>query len=125
MTDHIGWAVGSNGAILKTNTAGILTSVDNHDDNQKEIPTTFSLSQNYPNPFNPGTVIEYGIPTAAPVELKVFDLLGRELCVLVNKKQQAGTYQIQFDGQNLPAGLYFYRLQAGEFCEIKKMVIVK
>jgi len=89
------------------------------------VPNSFQLFQNYPNPFNPGTTIQYSIPNASFVELKVFDLLGRELCVLVNKKQEAGTYQVQFDGQNLPAGLYFYRLQTGEFCETKKMVIVK
>ncbi len=102
-----------------------ITSVENNDEPPKEIPTKFSLLQNYPNPFNPGTVIEYGIPKSAPVELKVFDLLGRELSVLVDEQQAPGTYQVQFDGQNLPAGLYFYRLRAGEFCETRKMVIVK
>jgi|GEM_PF-1250464 len=125
VTDHIGWAVGSNGTILKTNNAGILTSVENNDDYQKQIPTKFSLSQNYPNPFNPSTVIEYGIPKASQVELKVFDLLGRELKVLVNDRQEAGFYQVTFDSQSLPAALYFYRLRAGEFCETKKMLIVK
>lgn len=85
----------------------------------------FSLSQNYPNPFNPTTVIKYAIPKALFVELSVFDVLGQKLTVIVNARQDAGIYQVQFDCQDLPAGLYFYRLRAGEFCETKKMVIVK
>ncbi|HEX9971473.1 MAG TPA: T9SS type A sorting domain-containing protein [bacterium] len=88
-------------------------------------PLYFSLAQNYPNPFNPSTIIQYSIPKASQVELKIFDLLGRELKVLVTGKQEAGSYQVQFDSQGLPAGLYFYRLRAGKFCETKKMVIVK
>ena len=88
-------------------------------------PTLFALEQNYPNPFNPSTVIQYSIPKAFHVDLTVFDLLGRELKMLVNGKHEAGTYQVNFDSQHLPAGLYCYRLRAGEFCETKKMVIVK
>jgi len=94
----------------------------------REVPKmteAFSLNPNYPNPFNPTTVIHYSIPKTLFVELSVFDVLGQELTILVNERQPAGTYQIQFDGQNLPAGLYFYRLRAGEFCATKKMVIVK
>ncbi|HEX9971472.1 MAG TPA: YCF48-related protein, partial [bacterium] len=102
-------------------TAGVILSVDV----QPDVPLRFALKQNYPNPFNPSTIIQYSIPKASQVELKVFDLLGRELKVLVNGKLEAGIYQVQFDSKGLPAGLYFYRLRAGEFCETRKMVIVK
>ncbi|MFZ5518084.1 MAG: YCF48-related protein [Candidatus Zhuqueibacterota bacterium] len=102
-------------------TAGTISSVTNEND----IVTRFALKQNYPNPFNPSTVIQYSIPKASQVELAVFDLLGRKLKVIVTGKQEAGIYYIKFDSQNLPAGLYFYRLRTGEFCETKKMVVVK
>ncbi len=115
-------AIGNSAYSLEASAkAGAISSVTNG----KEILPKFTLDQNYPNPFNPSTVIRYSIPKASYTELKVFDLLGRELKVLVNDKQEAGSYQVNFDSQNLPAGLYFYRLRAGEFCETKKMVIIK
>ncbi len=82
------------------------------------------LEQNYPNPFNPSTVIRYSIAHASSVELKVFDLLGKEIKLLVTGRQEAGSYQVKLDSQGLTAGLYFYRLRAGEFCDTKKMIII-
>jgi hypothetical protein len=89
------------------------------------IPKEFSLRQNYPNPFNPSTVIEYQLPAKNMVSLKVFDILGREVITLVDKHQEAGIYQITFNGANLPSGIYLYRLQSGTFTETKKLVLLK
>lgn len=79
--------------------------------NEKDVLTRFVLEQNYPNPFSPNTVIQYSIPEASQVKLTVFDLLGRELKILVNGRQEAGSYQVQFESQGMPAGLHFYCLR--------------
>jgi len=88
-------------------------------------PTTFELFQNYPNPFNPSTVIRYQIPEPVTVTLKVFDMLGNEVATVVKENQPAGNYSITFDGSNLTSGVYFYKLQAGKFAEIKKFILMK
>lgn len=88
-------------------------------------PTEFKLAQNYPNPFNPTTNISYTLPSAQTVTLKVYDLLGREVATLVNERQNAGNYIVQFNGANLASGVYFYRLQAGSFVDTKKMMLLK
>ncbi len=85
----------------------------------------FQLHQNYPNPFNPTTVISYQLPVTSHVTLKVFDMLGREVASLVNGRVSAGQHEVQFDASNLSSGLYIYRLQAGEFIETKKMMLIK
>ena len=94
-----------------------------------EIPEQFSLSQNYPNPFNPNTVIRYSLIGNRFVNLKVYDVLGKNIMTLVNEKQSPGTYQIEFDGSGLPSGVYFYRLSAtggaGEFTDTKRMILLK
>lgn len=89
------------------------------------IIKSFSLSNNYPNPFNPSTTIKYSIPEQSNVSIKVFDVIGREVSTLLNKKQQQGNYEVEFDGSYLPSGIYFYRLQAGDFVETKKMILLK
>jgi 5'-nucleotidase len=91
----------------------------------KDKPTTFELAQNYPNPFNPTTTINYQLPTNALVTLKVYDVVGREVATLVNARQEAGRYDINFNATSLSSGVYFYRLQAGSFVETKKMMLVK
>ncbi|MBK8983249.1 MAG: T9SS type A sorting domain-containing protein [Ignavibacteria bacterium] len=83
------------------------------------------MSQNYPNPFNPNTVIRYSITGNRNVNLKVFDALGKEIVTLVNEKQNTGSYLVDFYGEGLPSGVYFYRLQAGEFVETKSMILLK
>ncbi len=90
-------------------------------------PSNFSLGQNYPNPFNPNTNIQYSIGSRQFVSLKVYNLLGNEVATLVNKEQQAGTYNVPFtmSNLNLSSGTYFYRLQAGNFVETKKMILLK
>ena len=89
------------------------------------IPSGFSLSQNYPNPFNPVSKIKYSIPQTSPVQLKVFDILGNKITTLVNKEQTAGSYEVEFNGSDLASGIYFYRLNAGEFTSVKKMLLLK
>ncbi|MBS1494244.1 MAG: T9SS type A sorting domain-containing protein [Bacteroidetes bacterium] len=85
----------------------------------------YSLSQNYPNPFNPSTIISYQLAINSFVTLKVFDLQGKEVQTLVNKKQSAGSYSAEFIGANLPSGIYFYSLQVDNYKETKKMLLVK
>ncbi len=90
------------------------------------VPTGFKLFQNYPNPFNPITHIRYTLPVAEKVNLTVFNLLGQKVRTLVNEKQQAGAYNVSFDGQFLASGVYFYRLRAGkEFSGTRKLILLK
>jgi hypothetical protein len=92
---------------------------------QKLTPTSFALRQNYPNPFNPSTNIRYDLPKEAFVRLSVYNLMGQEVAALVNEQQQAGVYELRFNALNLPSGTYFYRLQAGDYVEVKKMTFVR
>ncbi len=89
------------------------------------VPETYSLSQNYPNPFNPTTKINFSIPKQGFVTLKVYDVLGKEVKTLVNEQKPIGNYNIEFNGSNLASGVYFYRLEAGDFKEIKRMILIK
>lgn len=89
------------------------------------IPEHYSLSQNYPNPFNPSTIINYSISKSNLVTLKIYDILGKEVALLINEKQNAGNYSVQFNGANLSSGIYFYSIQSGEFNDVKRMVLVK
>jgi hypothetical protein len=89
------------------------------------VPLQFSLKQNYPNPFNPVTTIHYQLPVNSQVTLKVFDVLGREVATLVNEDKKAGSYEVEIDGSKFTSGMYFYRLQTGNFVEIKKLLLIK
>jgi uncharacterized delta-60 repeat protein len=93
--------------------------------NNNEKPISFRLAQNYPNPFNPVTIISYDIPKDEFVELKVYDILGKEIASLVNENLVAGKYSVNFDASNLPSGTYIYTIRAGAYIESKKMVLVK
>jgi len=117
---QMGWAVGYGGTIHKM-TSSTVTSVDN----QSETPQVYELAQNYPNPFNPSTVISYLLPVTGNVTLKVYDILGNEVATLVNEEKQAGIFEVEFIGKNLPSGLYFYTLSASGFSEAKKMILLK
>jgi hypothetical protein len=88
-------------------------------------PVEFSLSQNYPNPFNPKTIISYQLPVSNHVKLTIYDVMGREAAVLVNHKQNAGSYEVEWDGENFASGVYYYMLTAGDFKDTKRMVLVK
>ncbi len=96
--------------------------VNNEYDN---VPQEYSLKQNYPNPFNPSTIISYSIPKTGMVTLKIFNILGQEVKTLVNQMQNAGTFQVSFDASTLTSGIYFYSLNADNFVQVKKMVLVK
>ncbi len=88
-------------------------------------PVVFELSQNYPNPFNPATTITYSIPQASQVSLKVFNMLGQEVAILVNGVKDAGVHKVDLDASGLSSGIYFYQLEAGSFKQVKKMTLLK
>ena len=94
---------------------------------EEELATIagFDLYQNYPNPFNPSTTIEFSIPSAGLVQLSIFNILGEEIKTLLNEERPAGKYSVQFNAHNLASGIYFYRLQADSFIELKKMILIK
>jgi predicted GH43/DUF377 family glycosyl hydrolase len=94
-------------------------------ESQIEVPTRFALEQNYPNPFNPTTGIRFQMPGVSNVKLTVYDLMGREVAVLVDEKKAPGSYEVSFDGSRLSSGVYFYRLVAGSFVSTKKMLVLK
>jgi len=126
VNDQTGWAVGRSGTIIKTTNAGSVF-IKNINTN---LPFQYSLNQNYPNPFNPSTIIRYQIKDLRFVTLKVYDILGKEIATLVNEKLQPGTYEVpfsinQFSGYQIPSGIYFYTLRAGDYVETKKMLMIK
>jgi endo-1,4-beta-xylanase len=103
----------------------VLDSIGVTGTSEREIPGKFLLSQNYPNPFNPSTTIEYSVPKAAFVSVRMYDILGREVATLVNEKKQPGKYQVSWDASNMPSGVYFYRLQSGSYAASKKLLVLK
>jgi photosystem II stability/assembly factor-like uncharacterized protein len=117
-----GYAVSSNGNVIKlADTLGILTGISSHNN----IPDEYSLSQNYPNPFNPVTNIKYSIPVNSFVKLSVFDVLGREVSTPVNEYKHAGNYELSFSSDELGSGVYYYRIEAANFTDTKKMILIK
>jgi hypothetical protein len=93
--------------------------------NAVQAPQTYSLEQNYPNPFNPSTTISFTLPQAGQVSLQVYDLQGRLVADLVNGLKDAGSHQITWEASSQASGLYFCRLQAGSFNQVRKMMLVK
>ena len=89
------------------------------------IPNRFELNQNYPNPFNPTTTIAYSLAEPTQVSLKVYDMLGREVTTLVNEYRQAGEHKVEFNANGIPSGVYFYKINAGDVTETKKMTLLK
>lgn len=113
--------------IKTTNGGSVFISSQNH-----ELPLSFSLSQNYPNPFNPVTNLKFGIPAfpqggpeSGLVSLKVFDLLGKEVAILVNETLPPGNYEMKFNASNLTSGIYFYELRVNNYRDVKRMVLLK
>ncbi|HCY77980.1 MAG TPA: spore coat protein CotH [Ignavibacteriales bacterium] len=119
---------------MNLNMIGEPTDVD---DTLTEIPVEFSLKQNYPNPFNPSTKISFSIPNVvlssrsepgeegSRVQLKIFDILGKEVALLVNENKSAGSYEIEWNAEGLPSGIYFYQLTSGNFIQTKKMILLQ
>jgi hypothetical protein len=95
------------------------------ENDEGENPLSYSLDQNYPNPFNPSTTIRYSVPQSSNVVIKIYDILGNEIETLVNEEKVVGTYEIKWYAENISSGIYFYRLQGGEFIETKKMILIK
>ena len=95
------------------------------EDQSSEVPSQFILEQNYPNPFNPSTTISFSLPSSEFVTLKVFDVLGNEIETLVNEEKPVGSYEITWNAEDLPSGIYFYKIQSGSFGETKKMLLLK
>jgi photosystem II stability/assembly factor-like uncharacterized protein len=121
--NNIGYATSRYGQIIKTTTGGgVLISVEPQ---SYIVPRTYNLYQNYPNPFNPTTKIKFDIPKAMNASLRIYDILGREVSVVVNDFLIPGTYAFDFDGSNLASGVYFYVLKGEGFIESKKMLLVK
>jgi len=132
-----GFICGDSGKVIKTTNGGLTFVTHN-----PEVPDKYSLSQNYPNPFNPVTNIQFNIPLLRGVtaeggqlvtpwregvfvKLTIFDLLGREVTTLVNQQMQPGSYNVDWDASNYPSGVYFYKIESGDFSEAKRMVLVK
>ena len=93
--------------------------------NLNNVPEEYALLGNYPNPFNPSTIIRYELPKQSYVNLRLYDVLGREVAVLVNEQKPAGRYEIKFDAKNLPSGIYLFRIEAGDFVKTRKMLLLK
>ena len=115
-----GWAFGTHGAIYKYNSA--IIGIGN---NQNIFPVVSQLFQNYPNPFNPSTSIKIYLAKTSQTKLAVYDLLGREVKVLLDEIKNKGTYSVDFNASDLPSGVYFYQLESVSFKESKKMVLMK
>lgn len=90
-----------------------------------EIAESFSLEQNFPNPFNPETRIEFSIPEKSLVSLRIFDVSGRDVAELVNEELLPGTFAISWDATSIPAGVYFYRIEAGRHSTVRRMILLK
>jgi photosystem II stability/assembly factor-like uncharacterized protein len=121
VNNETGWVCAAGGIILKTTIGGI-TAVEQTGTN---IPERYSLSQNYPNPFNPVTRIIFDVPKSSFTKLIIYDQIGGEVEKLVNEQLSPGSYKYEWNAADYPSGIYYYRLQAGEFSETKKMVLIK
>ncbi|MBV6477991.1 MAG: hypothetical protein HGGPFJEG_00737 [Ignavibacteria bacterium] len=122
ISDNAGGDVGELRKWCLTITYGTATGVSN---TITTIPSDFNLSQNYPNPFNPSTTINFAIPSTGLVTLKVYDVVGKEVASLVNEVKNAGNHSVKFNASGLSSGVYFYRLQTGDFVDTKKMFLLK
>jgi hypothetical protein len=113
---------GTNAGVWRRHVSQLVVSVNKL---SSALPQHCSLDQNFPNPFNPETQIQYSVPRSSTVNLRIFDLLGRQVAVLVNEQKPAGRYTVKWDASRMVSGIYFYRLQAGAFRETKRMVLIK
>jgi subtilisin family serine protease len=109
-------------ANARTKYNSIITSVN---DSKNPIPYKFELAQNYPNPFNPSTIIKFSIPSEGQVIMKIYDMLGREVRTLLNEEKAPGNYSVNFIAGNLPSGVYLYKLTAGNYTDVKKLILIK
>lgn len=124
INENTGYFVGDQGMILKTTNGGgnVINGIN---DPVFEIPGDYRLSQNFPNPFNPVTTINFSIPKYSQIRISIYDILGKEIDVIVNGYLSPGNYNIEWNAQNFASGVYFYELKTGEFIERRKMVLIK
>jgi len=122
INDLTGFIAGQDGLILKTTTGGEFIGINQI---SSEIPKSYYLQQNYPNPFNPVTNIKFDLPKKSNVKITIFDIIGKEISVLVNEELNSGTFEVNWDASNFPSGVYFYKIETEEFSESKKMILVK
>jgi hypothetical protein len=113
------WAITIGGEVERNDNPTSVSTISS------EVPSKFKLFQNYPNPFNPATNIKFNIAKSSYVKILVYDIIGRVIQTLVDKRLQAGTYEASFDGSSLTSGVYFYKLITDDFSETKKMVLIK
>ena len=117
-----GTVVGASGTILHTSTGGVLGVREGF---PPHLPPQFALEQNYPNPFNPVTHFQFSLANRQLTILKVYDVLGREVTTIVNAVKPPGSYTVDWDASNVPSGIYFYQLRAGDFSSVKKMLLIR
>jgi hypothetical protein len=110
----------ANGTVVEFS---IVTSIENLSNGK--TPSTYALNQNFPNPFNPSTKIRFSLPVAETVRLMIYDVAGREVATLIDGRQEAGSFEVTFEGADLASGVYFYRLEAGSYTAIKRMTLIK
>ena len=118
-------ASNSNGTSAYSNVITLTTAVTGIENNFSGLPNNFKLLPNYPNPFNPATSIRYEVSKDAFVTIKVFDVIGNEVRVLVNDERSPGRYEIKFSADALPSGIYICKMQAGDFLQTQKMILLK
>ncbi len=123
INESTGWSIGN--GIIKTIDGGGVVSIKNDNNISNNLPDKIKLFQNYPNPFNPSTIIKYYLPKSGLVSLRVYDVLGRVINTLVNKFQREGEYEVRWETNNLPSGIYFYQLKTGKYSETKKMILLR
>jgi hypothetical protein len=100
-------------------------SASSIDESSSDLPLSFKLNHNHPNPFNPNTAIGYQLPTISNVELSIYNLLGEKVATLVSERQAAGVYQVEWDAAEFPSGVYYYKIEAGQFQQVRKMMLIK
>jgi hypothetical protein len=126
VSDSLAWICGDNGTILSNRSAPIMSSVEKRNtEHERSISGEFSLLRNFPNPFSSRTAVSYQLSTYSFVDLRVYDVLGREVAVLVNAQQPPGMYRATWDAGELPSGIFFYRLSVGSVTKIARMNLVK
>jgi hypothetical protein len=118
--NYVYLADGADGLYIIQN--DLLTGIDNQ---VSPVVKNFSLQQNYPNPFNPSTIINYQLSMTSDVELSIYNLLGQKVAVLVSEKQTAGRHLVEWNASGFPSGIYYYQLEAGDYREIKKMILLR
>jgi len=116
-----GAAESASPTVTLTLTRGTLSDVAS----DQELPDTYELLQNYPNPFNPETTIEYRLPEVNHVQIEVVDLQGRRVALLVDRIQPAGRHRVSFNAEDLPSGIYMYQMRAGDFTDVKELILLK